>query len=377
MLAPPERRSPAADGNPGEAQSKTDRAKSSYSNSDTDVKSFTSRKLEWLTHVSAHALVKPLEFEVAFVVAQHINATTGKAYLSEDVIGEYIDADPRTLRRARKRLKELGWITWSRTGTANAYALLYGNIAGVADDIAQRRAGRLKRRLADEYDAAQERGEVRGHGNKSDISKENITRATVADIGLTSKEIHEARIIRDADDRSSASDLENEDRTSVSADRKSMSADRTSVSADRTPVSTIHLSSTPSDTPLFTPLLGSPVPSEGGIEPPRKKKAGNGTRKGRRVRVKIDLPEDWVLSDEQWTFGAKLGLTGDQIEAAQRKLKRWVKDQGKRSENWDSFIANWLERELTYVRKSGGRGTTIDDRSGFDDFLNGADRHGQ
>lgn len=54
-----------------------------------------------------------------------------------------------------------------------------------------------KRRLADEYDAAQERGEVKGHGNRSDIPKENVT---VRDIGLTSKVIHEARLIRDAED---------------------------------------------------------------------------------------------------------------------------------------------------------------------------------
>jgi hypothetical protein len=53
-----------------------------------------------------------------------------------------------------------------------------------------------KRRLADEYDATQERG---GHGNKSDIPQKNITPATAADIGLTSKDIQEARIVRDAE----------------------------------------------------------------------------------------------------------------------------------------------------------------------------------
>jgi hypothetical protein len=40
--------------------------------------------------------------------------------------------------------------------------------------------------------------EVRGHGNKSDIPKKNIT-PTVRDIGLTSKQIHQARKIRDAE----------------------------------------------------------------------------------------------------------------------------------------------------------------------------------
>lgn len=53
-----------------------------------------------------------------------------------------------------------------------------------------------KRRLADEYDAAQERGEVAGHGGDRKI---NVPDGNVETIGLTRKEIHEARIIRDAE----------------------------------------------------------------------------------------------------------------------------------------------------------------------------------
>lgn len=56
-----------------------------------------------------------------------------------------------------------------------------------------------KRRLADEYDAAQERGEVQRHGGqgKRDVPFRNVPSA--ADIGLSKKQIHEARIIRDAE----------------------------------------------------------------------------------------------------------------------------------------------------------------------------------
>lgn len=53
-----------------------------------------------------------------------------------------------------------------------------------------------KRRLADEYDAAQERGEVRGANERTTSKPEAVG---VADIGLTHKEIHEARTIRDAE----------------------------------------------------------------------------------------------------------------------------------------------------------------------------------
>lgn len=56
-----------------------------------------------------------------------------------------------------------------------------------------------KRQLADEYDAAQERGEVQRHGGQGrrDIPEQNIP--SVGDIGLTAKDIHEARQIRDAE----------------------------------------------------------------------------------------------------------------------------------------------------------------------------------
>lgn len=69
-----------------------------------------------------------------------------------------------------------------------------------------------KRRLADEYDAAQDRGEVAGHGGKrgnqhtvGKVQDENLAGfmgaaklPTVADAGLTKPQIFEARTIRDA-----------------------------------------------------------------------------------------------------------------------------------------------------------------------------------
>ncbi len=52
--------------------------------------------------------------------------------------------------------------------------------------------------LADEYDAAQDRGEVAAAGgDRSKIPDGNF--ATAAEIGLTHKDIHDARQIRDAE----------------------------------------------------------------------------------------------------------------------------------------------------------------------------------
>jgi hypothetical protein len=58
-----------------------------------------------------------------------------------------------------------------------------------------------KRRLADEYDAAQDRGEIASVGDGRRSSKAEDLKPTASDIGLTHKDIHEARKIRDAEER--------------------------------------------------------------------------------------------------------------------------------------------------------------------------------
>lgn len=60
---------------------------------------------------------------------------------------------------------------------------------------------RAKVRIADEYDAAQERGEVARHGGdrKTKIHDEKHDAATVSELGLSPREIHDARKLRDAE----------------------------------------------------------------------------------------------------------------------------------------------------------------------------------
>lgn len=56
-----------------------------------------------------------------------------------------------------------------------------------------------RRRLADEYDAAQDRGEVAKIGdNLPSVPKQN-SKPIASDLGISRKDIHEARIIRDAE----------------------------------------------------------------------------------------------------------------------------------------------------------------------------------
>lgn len=56
-----------------------------------------------------------------------------------------------------------------------------------------------KRRLADEYDAAQERGEVATRGGERSGREHSTPAPSAADIGLSRKDIHEARQLRDAE----------------------------------------------------------------------------------------------------------------------------------------------------------------------------------
>lgn len=56
-----------------------------------------------------------------------------------------------------------------------------------------------KRRLAEEYDAAQDKGEVRGPGDRHSNSRTETEKAGLSDLGLTGKDIHEARQLRDAE----------------------------------------------------------------------------------------------------------------------------------------------------------------------------------
>lgn len=91
-----------------------------------------------------------------------------------------------------------------------------------------------KRRLADEYDAAQDRGEVAGHGGDRKIK---VPDANLENIGLSKREVHEARQIRDAEEadpgivrRVLDERLETRQEPTKAAVRKATSRKRTQIS---------------------------------------------------------------------------------------------------------------------------------------------------
>ena len=91
---------------------------------------------------------------------------------------------------------------------------------------------RAKIRLAEEYDAAQERGEVATDGRPKTVTDGNGFIPTAAALGLSRKEIHEARSLRDAEETEPGV-LERTIEARLAAGNERIGGDRR---VDRTPI---------------------------------------------------------------------------------------------------------------------------------------------
>lgn len=100
--------------------------------------------------------------------------------------------------------KELAGAGYDEAKRAARFAKFKGAHDEIMANLHRRQADFLeieamaKRRLADEYDAAQARGEVASKGKPVNVPGENV-KVTVEDLGITRKDIHEARQVRDAE----------------------------------------------------------------------------------------------------------------------------------------------------------------------------------
>jgi hypothetical protein len=100
-------------------------------------KSFTSRKLDWLTCVRFDRRINDHAYRVAATIADHLNEKTGRTMLSDDVIAfETGSKWPRKAVRARKLLRESGWLKWRRTRSANIYEPDYSRVNAMLATIA-------------------------------------------------------------------------------------------------------------------------------------------------------------------------------------------------------------------------------------------------
>jgi hypothetical protein len=103
-------------------------------NSEADQRrSFTGEKLDWMTALSADPRVDARAFEVGFCIAQHVNAESRLAIVSDDTISDKTGIPKRCVLRARRNLRDAGWINWRRTRTANIYCCLPDRINAVTD----------------------------------------------------------------------------------------------------------------------------------------------------------------------------------------------------------------------------------------------------
>jgi hypothetical protein len=112
------------------------------------------------------------------------NARTAAEVLeAKDVASFAYDAAKRAARLANAKHAHDELIAAAHRAQADALAI----------------ESQAKRRLADEYDQARINGTASAQGQRTDLLPDEKKVATAAELGLTHKEIHEARLIRDAE----------------------------------------------------------------------------------------------------------------------------------------------------------------------------------
>lgn len=135
--------------------------------------------------MSAVVEVMPVDLP-AFITAaarRLAEATTSAEVLeAREMAGAAVDAGQRAARVAKAKRAHDDILDHANRVIADALVI----------------EARAKMRLADEYDAAQDRGEMAGHGGGRNfkISNGNLE-ATATDVGLSGKQIHEGRTLRD------------------------------------------------------------------------------------------------------------------------------------------------------------------------------------
>jgi hypothetical protein len=113
---------------------------------DASNRSWTSQKLDWLRCVSFDRTVKSFDFEVAFCIIQHANASGRTWPLSDETIAEEIGSGSvRNVYNARIRLRANGWFRWRRTGIGNIYEIRFEKVNSVLDALIVMREARKQR----------------------------------------------------------------------------------------------------------------------------------------------------------------------------------------------------------------------------------------
>jgi hypothetical protein len=135
----------------------------------------------------------------------------------------------------------------------------------------------------------------------------------------------------------------------------------------------VSVSVSSTETMDLLPAASQPEPKRTTTKVPRTRKAAN-----------INLPLGWIPSDEEWKYATSLGFTADAIDRQALEFTDHAKRVDRRCADWTAAWRGWLRKSLDFDPTNATRGINdrrslahaSDDRAGFDDFLNGADRHG-
>jgi helix-turn-helix protein len=83
---------------------------------------------------------------VGICIMNHVNARNGQAWVSDETVADKICMSIRAVVRARKLLRQTGWLSWKRTKNANVYTPQFDKIEIVLDALTDKRDQRQERR---------------------------------------------------------------------------------------------------------------------------------------------------------------------------------------------------------------------------------------
>ncbi len=107
---------------------------------------FTGRRLDLLKAVRLDRTVTDFAYRVMSVIVDHLNEKTERTFLSDDRIAfETGSGWPRSVRRARRNLRDAKWLSWTRTRSANIYSVNFVKVAAVLAVIERERNARRQK----------------------------------------------------------------------------------------------------------------------------------------------------------------------------------------------------------------------------------------
>lgn len=166
-----------------------------------EVKTFTSRKLEWMDGVSIDPDLAPHDFQVGFIIAQCISAEKGIGTIADATIAQRTGTRREHVAKSRKKLRERGWLDWTNTRTANIYRLKFDLVERMIDlrityreQRDEARFARLPSRRDVKSSAQQEQHVVRSSAHHNDdavrSTSQHVVNSSAQHVVRSSAHIH-------------------------------------------------------------------------------------------------------------------------------------------------------------------------------------------